>query len=120
MALVLVLTGDLLFGSRVQGDLTAAGHDVELIGGAERLGERLVDAELPRAQVLVADLTDERFDGARIVRSLSDALGQVRTLAFYSHVDVAVRERAEQAGFELIVPRSRMAREGAALVSQLV
>jgi hypothetical protein len=54
------------------------------------------------------------------VQSLSDVLGEVRRLAFYSHVDVAVRERAEQAGFELIVPRSRMAREGSALVSQLV
>jgi hypothetical protein len=34
-------------------------------------------------------------------------------------VDVSVRERAEQAGFDLVVPRSRMAREGAALVASL-
>ncbi len=47
-------------------------------------------------------------------------LDQVRTLAFYSHVEVDVRARAEQAGFDLVVPRSRMAREGASLVSRLV
>jgi len=35
-------------------------------------------------------------------------------------VDVAARERAEQAGFDLVVPRSRMAREGAALVAGLL
>jgi hypothetical protein len=35
-------------------------------------------------------------------------------------VDVSVRERAEEAGFDLVVPRSRMAREGAALVTSLV
>ena len=42
------------------------------------------------------------------------------TLAFYSHVETDVRELAEQAGFELVVPRSRMAREGGALVERLV
>jgi hypothetical protein len=30
-----------------------------------------------------------------------------------------VRERAEQAGYDLVVPRSRMAREGADLVERL-
>jgi hypothetical protein len=48
------------------------------------------------------------------------ALAQTRTLGFYAHVDVSVRERAEEAGFDLVVPRSRMAREGAALVTSLV
>ncbi len=33
------------------------------------------------------------------------------TLGFYSHVDVETRRRAEDAGFDLVVPRSRMARE---------
>ena len=46
-------------------------------------------------------------------------LTQIRTLGFYSHVDAHVRERAEQAGFDLVVPRSRMAREGAELVERL-
>jgi len=32
---------------------------------------------------------------------------------------VAARERAEQAGFDLVVPRSRMAREGAVLIERL-
>ncbi len=34
MARVLALVPDLLFGSQVQGSLTAAGHEVELIGDA--------------------------------------------------------------------------------------
>jgi hypothetical protein len=121
MARVLVLTADLLFGSRVQGDLAAAGNEVELLGDGDRLSARLADADAPRAEVLVADLTDERLDAAAIVAALAAAgeLEHVRTLAFYSHVDVAARERGEAAGFELIVPRSRMAREGAELVARL-
>ncbi|HYM54925.1 MAG TPA: hypothetical protein VES97_06150, partial [Solirubrobacteraceae bacterium] len=57
MARVLALVPDLLFGSRVQGALTAAGHEVEMIGDRERLRERLQD-DRALAAVLVVDLTD--------------------------------------------------------------
>jgi nucleoside-diphosphate-sugar epimerase len=122
MARVLVLTGDLLFGSRVQGDLLAAGHEVELIGGGGSLSARLSDAGAPAAEALVADLTDERLEAASIVESAlqEGELEGVATLAFYSHVDGAVRERAERVGFDLVVPRSRMAREGAHLLAGLL
>ena len=41
-------------------------------------------------------------------------------LGFYSHVEQDVRRRAEEAGFDRVVPRSRMAREPAVLVEALV
>lgn len=118
MALVLVLSADLMFGSRIQAQLQGAGHEVVLVPDAQRLGERL--AQFPR--VLIADLTDERLDGVATVQALAaqGALAQVRTLAFYSHVEADTRERALQAGFDLVVPRSRMAREGAQLVASLL
>jgi DNA-binding NarL/FixJ family response regulator len=121
MALVLALAPDLLFASRVQGALTAAGHEVELLTDERRLRDRLTDAAAPAAAVLVVDLTSEDLDGAALLESLSDAgaLARMRTLGFFSHVDTHARERAEQAGFDLAVPRSRMAREGAELVSRL-
>jgi DNA-binding NarL/FixJ family response regulator len=122
MARVLALTADLLFGSRVQGDLTAAGNEVELIGDEARLRARLGEAGKPAADVLVVDLTDAQLAGATVVEALAaeGALDSLRTLGFYSHVDVSARRRAEQAGFDLIVPRSRMAREGARLVEGLI
>lgn len=118
MARVLALTRDLLFGSRVQSALVAAGHEVELIADEPRLKERLAAP----ANVLVVDLTDGELDGAGVVESLTAAgeLHSTRTLAFYSHVDAAARERAERAGFDLVVSRSRMAREGAELVERLL
>jgi CheY-like chemotaxis protein len=125
MARVLALTGDLLFGSRVQGALTLAGHDVELIANPRSLSARLAaasDATHPQADVLVVDLTDAQLDGAGVIASLKrdGELGATRTLGFYSHVDVAARERAEDAGFDIVVARSRMAREGAQLVAGLL
>jgi DNA-binding NarL/FixJ family response regulator len=122
MARVLALSADLLFGSRLQADAASAGHELELIGDERRLRERLADEAAPAPALLIFDLTDARLDGAAALESLrsSTRLGATATLAFYSHVDVAVRERAERAGFDLIVPRSRMAREAAALVDRLI
>jgi CheY-like chemotaxis protein len=121
MARVLALTADLLFGSRIQGDLSAAGDDVELIADEALLRARLAQGDESRPDVLVVDLTDVELDGARIVETLAadGTLNSVGTLGFYSHVDVQARELAEQAGFDLVVPRSRMAREGAELVSRV-
>jgi DNA-binding NarL/FixJ family response regulator len=94
---------------------------VELVGDAARLRARLSASEEPRIEVLVVDLTDAQLDGAAVHESLTDhgLLDEIRTLAFYSHVEAETRERAQRAGFELVVPRSRMAREGAELVTRL-
>jgi hypothetical protein len=74
--------------------------------------------ELENAEALVVDLTADA--GARIEQVRTTPHPGVKTLAFYSHVEADVRAQAEQAGFDLVVPRSRMAREGAALVGRLV
>lgn len=116
MACVVALVPDLLFGSKVVAMLEAAGHEVVLCAQED-------DAwgQADRADVLVVDLTSDAVDGATLVDSMRSAgeLRGTRTLAFYSHVDAAARERAEEVGFDVVVPRSRMAREGAALVGQL-
>ncbi|MFI4994140.1 MAG: hypothetical protein ACHQCH_11075 [Solirubrobacterales bacterium] len=115
MASVVAYIPDLLFGSRVQADLSADGHSVNLVGDQERL-----PGALSGADVLVVDLTDDPARRAGLLQSLPpEGLQDVRTLAFYSHVDVDVRGLAESVGFDLVVPRSRMAREGALLVSGL-
>jgi DNA-binding NarL/FixJ family response regulator len=121
MARVLALVPDLMFGSRLQSALQAAGDELQLVASEPPLRARLADESLPAPEVVIVDLTDEQLDGAGVVESLLAAglLGGARTLGFYSHVDAAARERAERAGFDLVVPRSRMARETAALVARL-
>ena len=121
MARVLALVPDLLFGSNVQGSLSAAGDQVELISGATQLRERLSATAEPHADILIVDLTDAQLDGAAVLESLAehDLLDAVKTLAFYSHVDADTGERARAAGFDLVVPRSRMAREAAELVARV-
>ncbi|MBA2766373.1 MAG: hypothetical protein M3469_01285 [Actinomycetota bacterium] len=117
MARVVALMPDLLFGSNVQGALAAAGHEVQLVGG-----EEAAHAALPGADVLVLDLAADADGGLAALDALraADALEGVRVLAAYAHVEAETKVRAEAAGVDLAVPRSRMAREGAALVERLL
>lgn len=103
---------DLLFGSGVLSALQGAGHEAVLVGDPESLGRALAGAD-----ALVVDLT---ADVPARLQAVGDHLGAgTRTLAFYSHVESEVRTQALGAGFDQVVPRSRMAREGAALVERL-
>ena len=101
MARIALLCPDLLFGSKLQGALRAAGH--EPVGAGEP------------AELLVVDLT---ADHEQRISETAEA-GPPR-LGFYSHVEQEVRHRAEAAGFEKVVPRARMAREPVALVESLL
>jgi CheY-like chemotaxis protein len=116
VARVCALVPDLLFGSKVQSALEQAGHEVELVAAEPEAWDQVGGTD-----VLVVDLTTDLVDGAGLVASLraGGELPAVRVLGFYSHVEQDVRRRAEEAGFDLVVPRSRMAREGAELVTRL-
>ena len=81
-------------------------------------GEALRKA-LPDAQALVVDLTFEVPQRIELVRSVPRPEG-MKTLAFYSHVEADVRDQGREAGFDLVIPRSRMAREGVAVLDRLL
>jgi CheY-like chemotaxis protein len=117
MARVAALIPDLLFGSKVQSALQDAGHEVDLITGELEAWDEVGGIDL-----LVVDLTSPDVDGVELFETLATGgeLHAVRSLGFFAHVEPEVRERALLAGFDLVVPRSRMAREGARLVEGLL
>jgi hypothetical protein len=96
VARVALLSPDLLFGSKVEGALRAAGHEV--VRGTD-------------GEVVVVDLTQGE---------VPPPPEGVPSLGFYSHVEQDIRRAAEAAGYDLVVPRSRMNREAAALVEGLL
>jgi hypothetical protein len=105
VARVLSIGNDLMLGSRVQEALTAAGHDVVPSPSIEETTWEGID-------LIVADLDVENPEALV-------GLG-MPVLGYYSHVDVDTRRAAEAAGIDLVVPRSRMARELPALVEGLL
>jgi hypothetical protein len=102
MARIAAIAPDLFFASKIEETLTAAGHEVEIVAAGTAV----------EADLLIVDLDvtgDEVASAAEMPR-----------LGFYSHVDVETRRRAEGQGFDLVVPRSRMAREMPELVARVL
>ena len=62
---VLALVPDLLFGSKVQAMLEAAGHDVELAGSETDVWDQIAGSK-----ILVVDLTSDEVDG--VARTVAD------------------------------------------------
>jgi hypothetical protein len=107
VARVVAIAPDLMLGSRIAVGLSAAGHEVTI-------SPSMAEAPLDGAELLVADLDSEPAEALV-------GLG-VPVLGYYRHTNPEVREAAEAAGVDLVVPRSRLARElpqlAAGLLSQ--
>jgi len=105
MARVIAIAADLMLSSKVEATLSAAGHEVTL-------APSLQEAPLDGAELLVADLELENPEALVAVG--------VPVLGYYSHVDVDTKAAADAAGVDLVVPRSRLAREMPELVARLL
>jgi hypothetical protein len=105
VARVVALVPDLMLASRVEATLAAAGHEVTIGSdpGAEAVG---------RADLIVVDVGE--VDPASVAGKGPPVLG------VYRHTDPETRARAEAAGVDLVVPRSRLARELPELVEGLL
>jgi hypothetical protein len=105
VARVLSISTDLMLGSKVQETLISAGHEVTTAPALQQSTWEGVD-------LIVADLDVENPEALV-------GLG-MPVLGYYSHVDVDTKKTAEAAGVDLVVPRSRMARELPALAEKLL
>jgi hypothetical protein len=105
VARVVAISSDLLLGSKVEAMLSAAGHEVTL-------SPSLAATSLEGVNLIVADLDAE--DPNALVSAGIPVLG------YYSHVNAETRAAGEAAGIDLVVPRSRMARELVTLAAGLL
>lgn len=105
MARVVAVATDLMLASKVEAMLAASGHEVTLTPSLQEGGWDGVD-------LIVADLESENPEALV-------GLG-MPVLGYYSHVDVETKEAAEAAGVDLVVPRSRLARELPQLAERLL
>jgi small ligand-binding sensory domain FIST len=103
---VLLLSRDLMFPSKVAGELAGAGIEVQIAADPSSA------APLGAGDLVVIDLTGADYDAGAVVAALNPG---VRTMAYFSHVEPGVRDAALAAGVERVYPRSRVAREAAGL-----
>lgn len=116
-AVIMVACHDLMFRSKVETTLGHMGH-VALTLRAVDDPAAVVAANHPVAAIVDLGLGEERW--RRIVAVARASEPPLPVLAFGSHVDREMQAAAREAGCDLVVANSRLARELPALVDRLL
>jgi len=98
----------MFFASKIRAVAEAVGVEISFPRTKESLIEKARDAEL-----VIVDLHNQKFDPLTV----PGAVGAVRTLGFFSHVEVELQRNAVAAGYHQVIPRSVFARDLAQILA---
>ncbi len=107
-ARVLVATDDLFFWGRIEGTARMLGCTVARVSGEEGMEEAYRTGGVRRVLV---DLGTRSLDILGWARRWKGAPDPPELVAFGSHVDAEAMARAREAGYDRVIPNSRLARE---------
>ena len=107
---VLVLADDLIWSTRLVGQVRAAGAEAVPIRTPAALR-----TALPGVDAVIVDLTARAYDGIAAIREA--ALAGARVLAVGQHDDRELRQRALEAGAERVHPYRRLFESGPATLA---
>ena len=102
---VIVVVDDLFFASKIRGTAEQVGVNVVF---AKTIDAVIDAAEKENPTLIIADLNSERCDVMELGQRLKSnaKLREVSLVGFFSHVQTELQSRAEQAGFDRVMPRS--------------
>ncbi len=113
MAGVVALVDDVFFQAKLMA--TARQSGVKLAAASSK-DSFLAQAAEPEVTLLIVDL-NARADAIAALESLRDSGNQRPVVAFFSHVQTELAERARSAGCQQVLPRSRFTKELAAILA---
>ncbi len=114
MAQVLALIDDLFFHARVAETARQLGVGLQICTTAESL---LAEAEKVKPKLVVVDL-NARTDAISVIERMQSNGGEIPVVAFLSHVQTKLAERARTAGCREVMPRSEFTRALATILSR--
>jgi CheY-like chemotaxis protein len=115
-SVVLLLSDDFLWISRITGTARALGFEVKVVRGVEQLAEA---AKQQAPACVILDLSTKGLLAAEAVGRVKAVCPQPpRFTAYGSHVDVATLKAAREAGCDPVLPRSQMAEQLPALLPE--
>jgi CheY-like chemotaxis protein len=123
VAKVLALVDDLFFGARIAETARRVGVELEAVSTANALVERGLPAKDAPAGVnqlpslILVDL-NARTDGVDAISRLQIAGNQTPIVAFLSHVQTELAERAMSAGCTEVLPRSTFTQDLPAILER--
>lgn len=111
---VIVLTGDLFFGSQLQGKLQQAGRAARIVSSNQGFQAACESTTLAGA---VVDLETTQLDLAEIAALLKSR--EAFAIGYAPHVKAELFERAREAGFDKLLSRGAIAQQLAGIVRDL-
>ena len=102
---VIAAVDDMFFASKIR---AVAEHLGLKVSFARNIDEVLVSARTDSPTLIIADLHSQKVDPFNLVEQLKrdETLRAVPLLGFFSHVETELQRRAQQAGFDRVMPRS--------------
>jgi CheY-like chemotaxis protein len=106
---IIAAVGDLFFAARIRGTAEQAGAEASFPKSADAL---LTSAREEPPALFVFDLQAQNFDVCELARTLKadERLRGVPLVGFFSHVETELQRRAQEAGFDAVMPRSLFTR----------
>jgi PleD family two-component response regulator len=107
---VLAAVDDMFFASKIKGTAEHVGLQIVLVKSVERAIEKALE-ETP--SIIIADLHSTKFDPFILAAKLkaTERLRDVPLIGFFSHVQTELQRRAEQSGFDKVMPRSAFSKQ---------
>ena len=114
---VIAVVEDLFFASKIRGTAEQVGVSVNFPRSLDAVVEA---AKLDRPALIICDLHSQRIDPIELARQLKadEQIRSIPLVGFFSHVQTELQRQAEEAGFDLVMPRSAFTRDLSQLLSQ--
>jgi len=115
MADAIAVVRDLIFSSKISGTARAVGIDAKIVSTTNALQAALDGGDVA---LVIVDMSLPNDEAIAALRCGAGHASRPTTVAFYSHVQSALREAAEQAGADLIMARSKFTEDLPQLLRQ--
>jgi CheY-like chemotaxis protein len=102
---IIALVDDMIFAARIRGTAESVGIAVHLARSIDAVCELAVTEE---TSLIIADLHTTCCDPFALAQRLKSdkQLSSIQLMGFFSHVQTALKEKAESAGYDRVLPRS--------------
>src|SRR5262245_12293682 len=104
-SMIIAAVDDMFFAAKIRSTAGLAERRIEFVKSIEQLMEQ-VRKEPPF--LVIVDLNSSRVSPIELISKLKSepSLKAVPAIGFLSHVQVALKQQAEQAGYDFVLPRS--------------
>jgi CheY-like chemotaxis protein len=104
MEKICMVVDDMFFAAKIRGAAQSCGREIESVKTAEQVVKMIGD---PPAMVIV-DLNSNRLDPIEVLKRIKGeaSMKDVPVVGFLSHVQLDLKQAAEAAGCDYVIPRS--------------